>query len=197
MLSGLGQVDSLAVDPHKWLFQPYEIGCVLVKDVNLLHETFQMYPEYLQDLEVSDREINFFDYGIQLTRSFRALKLWMSLKVFGLDAFRKAISRGIELAEAAQKHVEATAGLEIVTHAQLAILTFRYYQPGFTQTEIDRINSQIVTRVIEDGFAMINSTVLRGRTVLRMCTINPRTTEADIFETLNRIAGFGDEIVHS
>ncbi len=81
LLSGLGGVNSLVVDPHKWLFQPYEIGCLLVRDRKQLLETFQYFPEYLQDLEGTATQINFSDYGLQLTRSFRALKLWMSLKV--------------------------------------------------------------------------------------------------------------------
>ncbi len=94
LLRGLELADSLTLDPHKWLFQPFEIGCVLIRDVHLLKEAFAVRPEYLKDLESTDEEVNFYNYGIQLSRSFRALKLWMSLKVFGLDAFRKAVARG-------------------------------------------------------------------------------------------------------
>jgi aromatic-L-amino-acid decarboxylase len=124
-LAGLERVDSLTIDPHKWLFQPFEIGCVLVRDTRELKETFGIHLEYLN---VADRteEVNFCEYGIQLTRSFRALKLWMSLKVFGLQSFRKAIERGIELAETAEKILRQSPCWEIVSPAQMGIVTFRY-----------------------------------------------------------------------
>jgi len=89
-LEGLGRADSLSLDPHKWLFQPYEIGCVLVRDERWLRETFHILPEYLIDIEGQAGEVNFCDRGIQLTRGFRALKLWMSFKVFGQAGFEAA-----------------------------------------------------------------------------------------------------------
>ena len=100
-LAGLGNVDSLSLDPHKWLFQPFEIGCVLVRDGRHLTETFAIHPEYLRDVHRDPEEINFCDRGVQLTRGFRALKLWLSLQVFGVRAFREAVTRGFELAELA------------------------------------------------------------------------------------------------
>lgn len=98
-LNGIEKADSLTVDPHKWFFQPYEIGCLLVKDKSWLSNTFSEKPEYLRDIEGNESEVNFYDYGIQLTRRFRTLKFYMSIKIFGLKAFRKAISYNIELAE--------------------------------------------------------------------------------------------------
>jgi glutamate/tyrosine decarboxylase-like PLP-dependent enzyme len=94
LLAGIEQADSLALDAHKWLFQPLEAGAVLVRDVTLLESIFSTHPEYLLDAAAHDREVNFSDRGIQLTRSFRAFKLWLSLKVFGLDAFEQACSTG-------------------------------------------------------------------------------------------------------
>jgi glutamate/tyrosine decarboxylase-like PLP-dependent enzyme len=187
LLRGMENADSLVLDPHKWLFQPYEIGCVLVRDSRQLRETFRILPEYLKDVDRSEEEVNFCDYGIQLTRSFRALKLWMSLKIFGLDAFRKAVSRGIELAELAEQTLRRLHRWEIVTPAQIGIVTFRYVSDTHSPSELDSINQQIVNEMIEDGFAMVSSTVLRGRTVLRMCTINPRTTPEDIRQTILRL----------
>ncbi|MBS7623634.1 aminotransferase class V-fold PLP-dependent enzyme, partial [Candidatus Bathyarchaeota archaeon] len=125
LLKGLENVDSLSLDPHKWLFQPYEIGCVLIRDRRQLRETFQASPEYLKDVESSE-EINLCDYGIQLTRSFRALKLWMSMRIFGLRAFREAVSRGMALAKLAEDMLRRLPNWEIVTPAQLGIVTFRY-----------------------------------------------------------------------
>lgn len=183
LLRGLERVDSLALDPHKWLFQPYECGCVLVRDMEWLRQTFAVHADYLQDVEASG-EINLCDYGIQLTRTFRALKLWMSVKVFGADAFAAAITRGIELAERAETLLRASPCWQILTPAQLGIVTFRYRPDGRSNEAIDDLNTRLITALHDTGFAMISSTVLQGRTVLRMCTINPRTTETDLAETI-------------
>src|SRR5207245_1641403 len=191
LLKGIEQADSLALDPHKWLFQPFEIGCVLVRDMRWLRETFSVLPEYLKDAAGIEEEVNFRDYGIQLSRNFRALKLWMSLKIFGLEAFRHAVARGFALAELAEEVLCESSCWEVVSPAQLGIVSFRYVTADRSLTEEDAINSQIVNAMIEDGFAYVLSTVLKGRTVLRLCTINPRTSEADIRETLQRLKGFG------
>jgi glutamate/tyrosine decarboxylase-like PLP-dependent enzyme len=187
LLSGLERADSLALDPHKWLFQPYEIGCVLVRDARWLRQTFHIMPEYLADIEGLKGEINFCDYGIQLTRGFRALKLWMSLKVFGRAAFEAAIDRGFELAEVAGTIVDALPDWKVMTPAQLGIVTFRYAPQGITRSKLDSLNRALVEAMVADGFAMISSTELKGQTVLRMCPINPRTTDTDIRETLTRL----------
>jgi glutamate/tyrosine decarboxylase-like PLP-dependent enzyme len=177
-LRGLEAVDSLSLDPHKWLFQPFEIGCVLVRDFRWLKDTFRLLPEYLQDAHALE-EVNLCDYGVQLTRYPRALKLWMSLKVFGLEAFREAVAWGIELAELAEERLWKSPCLQVVTPAQLGIVTFRHVD--------DAVNRALVDKLFADGFAFLSSTTLRGRTVLRMCTINPRTTQEDVVETIGRV----------
>jgi aromatic-L-amino-acid/L-tryptophan decarboxylase len=191
LLGGLELADSLSLDPHKWLFQPYEIGCVLVRDVRSLHKTFAVRPDYLKDLESKGAEVNFCDYGIQLSRSFRALKLWMSLKVFGLAAFREAVARGFLLAEFAEALLQSSSHWEIVTPASMGIITFRFVPGGVPEQAIDLINQDIVEETLKEGFATVSSTSLRGRKVLRLCTINPRTTEDDIHQTLQRLEHFG------
>ena len=187
LLKGLEHADSLSLDPHKWLFQPYEMGCVLVKNAHWLKETFHILPEYLQDIDQGAEETNFCDYGIQLTRGARALKLWMSLKIFGLNAFRQAIEHGIKLAEHAEAVLGSSSSWEIVTPAQIGIITFRYVPDHCTAEQQERINQQLVDALIQDGFAMLSSTVLQGRTALRLCTINPRTTDEDIRATIERL----------
>ena len=178
-LHGIARADSLVLDPHKWLFQPIETGAVLVRRAGALQHTFAMFPEYLRDTGAGgETEVAFRDRGPQLTRGSRALKLWLSLHVFGLDAFRAAIDRGIDIAERAQELIEATPGFEIVTPAQLGIVTFRV--PGDPDAVADRVTA--------DGYAAPSTTVLRGETVLRLCTINPRTTDAELEETVRRIA---------
>ena len=195
LLKGLERADSLSLDPHKWLFQPYEMGCVLVKDAHWLKETFHILPEYLQDIDRGAEETNFCDYGIQLTRGTRALKLWMSLKTFGLDAFRQAIEHGIQLAEYAEKVLRASSSWEIVTPAQIGIVTFRYAPAHCIPEKSECINQQLVDALIQDGFAMLSSTVLQGRTTLRMCIINPRTTHEDIRDTIERLAYLGEKLL--
>jgi glutamate/tyrosine decarboxylase-like PLP-dependent enzyme len=190
LLDGIDRVDSLAVDPHKWLFQPYEIGCVLVRENAWLKETFRIMPEYLKVIERGDEEVNFCDYGVQLTRSFRALKLWMSLKVFGRSAFSQAINRGFELAEFAEKCLRALPNWKIVTPAQMGVVTFRYSPDEAPLSEVNELHDRLVNDMITDGFAMLGTTTLRGQRVLRLCTINPRTTEADIKETIERLDRF-------
>jgi aromatic-L-amino-acid decarboxylase len=178
LLAGLERADSLSLDPHKWLFQPYEIGCLLVRRPGALERTFAMAPEYLRD--VLGDEVNFRDRGPQLTRGARAVKLWLSLKAFGAAAFREAIERGMAAAERAQAALEAAGGWEIVTPAQLGIVTF-------ARAGGDALNAALAERAVADGYAAPSSTVLRGRTVLRLCTINPRTTDAEIDETVARL----------
>jgi len=181
LLQGIELSDSLSLDPHKWLFQPFEIGCVLVRDLAQLRDTFRILPEYLKDTHQYSEDFNFTDYGLQLTRSFRALKLWMSIQVFGLASFRAAIERGFVLAEFTEAHLRGMPGWEIVTPANMAVLCFRYSAGS------DAFHLRLVQALLDDGSALITSTVLRGRTVLRTCTINPRTTQADIRTTLERL----------
>jgi aromatic-L-amino-acid/L-tryptophan decarboxylase len=178
VLKGLDLADSVSLDPHKWLFQPFECGCVFVRDGRLLADTFRIMPEYLRDVHRNSEEVHFCDRGVQLTRSFRALKLWLTFQVFGLDAIETAITRGFELAEYTERRLRAMPGWEIETTAQMGIVTFRRVQLS------DEQHHQIVERLLANGFAFLTSTTLRGRTVLRMCTINPRTEEADVDATL-------------
>src|SRR5579875_3310087 len=111
----------------------------------------------------------------------------MSLQVFGLAAFRKAIERGPRLAEAAERALRQTGDWAIVTPAQLAVVTFRYQTAGLAEAETDALHARIVEAMMADGFACVTSTVLNGRPVLRLCTINPRTSDEDIEETVRRL----------
>ena len=184
ILKGLELADSLSLDPHKWLFQPFEIGCVLVRDLSHLRDTFLILPEYLKDTHQYSAEFNFTDHGLQLTRSFRALKLWMTIKVFGMAAIRAAIQRGFELAEFAESCLRKMPNWEIVTSAQMGVLCFQYSRAD------DAAHLRLVQTLLQDGFTLITSTVLRNKTVLRICSINPRTTEVDIQESLARLDSF-------
>lgn len=192
-LRGMGEADSLSIDAHKWLFQPFECGCVIVRDGGELKETFRLVPEYLRDSDRATEEVNFRDWGVQLTRGFRALKLWMTIQVFGMDAVREAVAWGVRLAEAAEEELRASDAWEVVTPARLGIVTFRYRRPGADAAATDGLQRRVTAALAAEGFALLSTTELRGRTVLRLCTINPRTTEEDVRETVRRLERLGRE----
>ncbi|HSH75924.1 MAG TPA: aminotransferase class I/II-fold pyridoxal phosphate-dependent enzyme [Longimicrobiales bacterium] len=196
LLRGIERADSVAMDAHKWLFQPFEAGCLLVKDVSLLEAAFSVKAEYLQDAQWGRDHPNFSDRGLQLTRSFRALKVWMSIQTFGLAAFRRAVAGGMELAKRAEDYVRASELLEVTSPASLGVVCFRYeprgsdYEPG----DLERLNERVQARVIESGAAMISSTRLRGLYSLRFCILNHRTGWEDVLATLKAIERFGQEL---
>ncbi|CAM1353559.1 pyridoxal phosphate-dependent decarboxylase family protein [Tenacibaculum insulae] len=196
-LRGIERADSLTVDPHKWFYQPYEIGCLLVKDSSWLSGTFSEKPEYLRDIEGNESEINFYDYGIQLTRRFRALKFYMSIKTYGLDTFKKAVSYNIQLADDVENILRKSRSWEIISPATLAVINFRYNPIGLnlSEKEIDVLNQKISKRVMESKEALLVTTILNKQVVLRMCLINPKTTIDDVKETLQLCHEFGQDIL--
>jgi glutamate/tyrosine decarboxylase-like PLP-dependent enzyme len=144
-------------------------------------------------MEGEQEEVNLYDYGIQLTRSFRALKLWMSLKVFGLAAFRQAVTHGLNLARIAEGKLKKMSGWEIITPAQMGIVTFRYVPQNLSPGATDTFNRELVAPIVADGFALVVSTIIKNRTVLRFCTINPRTTEEDIGQVIKKLDQYAQE----
>lgn len=195
VLRGLELADSITLDPHKWLFQPFEIGCVLVRDMRHLQAAFAVHPEdkasYLEDVgRIAEREVVFYEHGPQLTRSFRALKLWMSLRVYGVRAFREAIDRGIALAEEAEAVLRADPRWEVVTPAQLAVVTFAPARPELSVEARNRLVQRAVERLIADGYAMVTSTQIGARVVLRFCLIHPGATLDDVRGTLDRLSAY-------
>jgi len=196
-LAGIGDADSVTLDPHKWLFQPYEAGCVLARDVSILEDAFRVLPEYLQDTELGRAHVNFADRGLQLTRSFRALKVWMSIRSFGVSAFRDAVERAMELALLAQERIEEAPELELLSPASLGVVCFRYRPPEGPGAEaaLEELNERIQDRIVESGFAMMSSTRLRGTYALRLCILNYRSTAGDVEATLRRIREAGRELV--
>jgi aromatic-L-amino-acid/L-tryptophan decarboxylase len=191
-LEGLDGADSVSVDPHKWLFQTPELGCLLVRDGARLPAAFSASAAYLRDAAAGHDEVNFSDRGIQLSRQFGALKLWLSLKVYGVDAFRRAIARGIALAEHAERVLAGDPLWEVVTPARLGIVTFRLAGEPW---EVDERTRALVAELMADGHAVVSSTDVHGRVALRMCTDNPRTTSQDVESTLHRIGELAAAIV--
>ena len=161
-LRGIERADSLTVDPHKWFYQPYEIGCLLVKDATWLSGTFSEKPEYLRDIEGNESEINFYDYGIQLTRRFRALKFYMSIKTYGLQTFREAVSYNIKLADDVEKMLRKSRNWEIISPATLAVINFRYNPIGLnlSEPELDKLNQEISKKMMDSKEALLVTTIL-------------------------------------
>ena len=189
MLAGIERAHSLTWDAHKWMFQPVECSAVLVRDRHWLNDTFKDRAHFLSDADAHSKdavgeEMNFMYQGIQLTRYFRALKFWMSLKVFGVAAVRAAIERGFELAELAESLLRGAGSWEIITPAQMAIVTFRYRPTNGDETLANRVTGELQGAMAANGFAFASTTNLRGKTVMRLVTNNPRTTPSDLRQTV-------------
>jgi glutamate/tyrosine decarboxylase-like PLP-dependent enzyme len=184
-LRGLDRADSVALDPHKWLFQPFECGALLVRNGSALRRAFEIIPDYLRDVEAEDGEVNFSDRGLQLTRGFRALKVWMSMRYFGAPAFREAIGRAIDLAERAAACVEAAPNLELLAPQSLGIVAFRRTEPGADDAHLNDANLGLVAELEAGGESFVSSTRIHGRTAARICILNHTTTWADVERVLH------------
>ncbi|MEO5903048.1 MAG: aminotransferase class I/II-fold pyridoxal phosphate-dependent enzyme, partial [Gemmatimonadaceae bacterium] len=180
MLKGIERADSLTLDPHKWLFVPFECGCVLVRDPVSLSDAFRILPEYLRDVEAGEEEVNFADRGEQLTRYSRALKIWMSVNYFGTSAITKEIDAAFDRAKLLESLVESSEHFETLCPAQFGIYCFRANPRSVAADQFDALNERINSRVVGEGRFLISSTRLRGNFSLRMCTLGFRTTDADI-----------------
>lgn len=187
MLSGIERADSLTLDPHKWLFVPFECGCLMVKDPSTLSDAFRIWPEYLKDVEPGEEEVNFADRGEQLTRYSRALKIWMSVNYFGTSAISDAILHGMERARLLASLVDESDDFEPLCPAQFGIFCFRAAPSSVAPEHLDILNERINARVVSGGRFLISSTRLNNRFSLRMCTLGFRTTDDDIRQLFNSI----------
>jgi glutamate/tyrosine decarboxylase-like PLP-dependent enzyme len=194
LFRGIERADSIVLDAHKWLFQPFEAGCVMVRDVKTLEAAFSVHPEYLQDTQLGLEHVNFAERGLQLSRSFRALKVWMSVQTFGMAAFRAAVGRGIEFAARAGERVRSSSLLELMSPPSLGVVCFRANPGGMSEEGLEELNEAIQARVIRSGTAMMSSTRLRGAYSLRFCIMAHHTTWQDVEGTLEAIEGFAREL---
>jgi glutamate/tyrosine decarboxylase-like PLP-dependent enzyme len=194
LLAGIERADSITLDPHKWFAQAFEAGCVLVRDGRLLGETFRLRPEYMEDVAPAADEVNFCDQGIALTRRFRALKIWLSVKVLGLGWFRALIEHCCHLAELAELLLRQSGSFEVLSPAQLSVVCFRYVPagaPALVEEELDRLNLAILADIRAGGRAFLSSTRLHGRLALRFCFVNWRTSAADLEAVLRLLTESG------
>ncbi len=192
-LDGLGRADSVTMDPHKWLYVPFECGCLIARDPNRLRDAFQILPDYLRDIEVRSGEVNFADYGEQLSRMARGIKVWLNVQYYGTDALAAAIDYSLGLAPVAEREVRANRELEVLAPATLGILCFRAAPAGVAASELDALNERILQRVNASGKFFISSTRIRGAFSLRICPIGHRTRESDMVELVRMVGEFASD----
>jgi aromatic-L-amino-acid decarboxylase len=187
-LAGIEQADSVTLDPHKWLYQPIECGCLLVREGHLLGEAFTINPDYLADYKST--EVNFSDLGLQLTRTARALKIWLSFNYFGADAFRAAIDRTLDLALLAERYVRESPALELLSPASLGIICFRRIFEGIgDEPSLEQLNAELVTAFEATGRGLVSSTRLHGAYAIRLCVMNHTSGPPDVIGALEWFAG--------
>ncbi len=197
-LQALRLADSVAVDPHKWLYAPLEAGCILVRDPQALRQAFSYHPPYYH---FGEQAVNFFDYGPQNSRGFRALKVWLALRQVGREGYRRMIADDIALSERLFAAASAHPELEACTQA-LSIATFRYVPPdlrrqtGEAEAEayLNTLNEALLERIQNSGEAFVSNAVVHGRYLLRACIVNFHTSEADVDSLPDLVARLGRDV---
>lgn len=199
-IRALSRADSVAVDPHKWLYAPLEAGCALVRDPADLRGAFSYHPPYYH---MDQEPLNFVDYGMQNSRGFRALKVWLMLQQAGVDGYRTMISDDIALARRLADRVKQYDQLELVTQ-HLSITTFRFVPRDLaggtdsadTNVYLDRLNQRILDHLQLGGRAFVSNAIVDGRYALRACVVNFHTTTADIEALPDIVVTAGETVDH-
>lgn len=188
-LAGMERADSIAFDLHKWMYVPFEAGCTLVRDAEVHRRAFSLRPDYLTHAErgLAAGTLWFSDYGIQLTRGFRALKVWMSLKEHGLDRYARLVRQNIGQARYLAQLVRQAPDLELLAPVPLNIVCFRYVAPGRDEAALDALNQELLIQLHEQGIAVPSNLTLAGRFALRVAITNHRSRRED-FDLLVREA---------
>ncbi|MDX6272562.1 MAG: aromatic-L-amino-acid/L-tryptophan decarboxylase [Acidobacteriota bacterium] len=210
LFAGLNAADSVALDPHKWLYTPVDCGCLLYRDAARVRAAWAgSEADYIKIFEeTEDESFAFFDYGVELSRRFRALKIWMLLRYYGARAIADAITDDNALAAYFAARVEASEDFELLAPVELSICCFRYVPPHVRhqlaasdeasrarlEAEVNELNERILRAVQRGGRAYVSNALLRGRFALRACIVNFRTTRRDIDETLDIIREAGREL---
>ena len=191
LFRGLERADSVSLDPHKWLYVPVDAGCLLFRDPRPVKSSFNTEDaDYIKvHGHIDDEAFAFWDYGVELSRRFRALKVWLTLSYYGARRIAEAVSGDVSLAAYLGELVSAADDFELLAPVELSICCFRYVPPGTeaTNAEIDRLNERIMGRVQTGGRAYVSNATVNGRFALRACITNFRTTKFDIEETIKTI----------
>lgn len=193
LTAGMERADSLAFDLHKWMYMPYQVACVLVRSEQQHRNTFSLMPEYLAhggDRGLAAGDFWLSDYSLELSRSFRALKVWLLLKAEGADKYGRLIQQNVEQCRYLVELIEAAPDLELTAPAPLNIVCFRYNPGGLDEETLDRLNQELLLRLYESGVAAPSYTTLNGRYTLRVANTNHRSQRADfalLVETVRRL----------
>jgi glutamate/tyrosine decarboxylase-like PLP-dependent enzyme len=192
LFAGLDEADSLAVDPHKWLYAPIEAGCTLVRDVAKLRDAFSYHPAYYH---FGVEATNYFDLGPQNSRGFRALKVWLALQQVGREGYAQMISDDMRLSRAMFESVRKHPELEALTQG-LSIATFRYVPEGSDRRAeyLNEVNQELLTRLQQGGEAYLSNAVIGGKYALRACIVNFRTTVEDVESVAELVVRMGREV---
>jgi glutamate/tyrosine decarboxylase-like PLP-dependent enzyme len=194
-LRALSQADSLAVDPHKWLYAPLEAGCALVRDVGKLRDAFSYHPPYYH---LGDEVTNYFDLGPQNSREFRALKVWLALQQVGREGYAQMIAEDMRLSRVLFEQVALVPELEALTQS-LSIATFRFVPAGLESGEaagayLNELNHELLTRLQAGGEAYLSNAVIQGKFALRACIVNFRTGVSDVRALPPLVVRIGREV---
>lgn len=192
-LAGMEEADSLALDLHKWMHMPFEAGCVLVRDAAAHRRTFAMAAEYLEPCEggLAGNRPGYHEFGVQTSRSFRALKVWMGIKEHGLDRYGRLVARNVAQATALGERIGREAGLELLAPASLNIVCFRYNPGGLAEAELGRLNREIMVRLQAAGIAALSDTRLGEKRWLRVAIVNHRSRDADFAWLVDSVLDLG------
>ncbi len=193
LVRGIERADSLAFDLHKWMYMPYDVGCVLVRRREDHRAAFELVPSYLLPLAggVASGKLMYADYGIELSRCFRALKVWMSLKAHGLERYARLIEQNVEQARYVASRIERSPHLQLLAPVSLNVVCFRYLRPDADDETLDELNRELLVALQESGAAVPSMTVLDGRTCLRLAITNHRTRRADLDALLDETLRIG------
>ena len=194
------RADSLALDLHKWMYMPYEIGCVLVRREEDHHNAFSLTPDYLSHGEggrgMTGGDLPWFsDYGYQLSRGFRALKAWMSLKEHGIRKFGRLIQQNIDQARYLAELIDAAPEVELAAPVTLNVVCFRYVKPGLDDAGLDALNKQILVELQEQGIAAPSGTIIGGKYVLHVAHTNHRSQREDFDILVRQVTRIGKGLV--
>ena len=193
---GLNLVDSLSLDPHKWLYQPLDCGCLLYRDVEKARKTFLYTGTYAKQLSSDPIEgFAFFEESIELSRRLRALKLWLSLRYHGLSSFRAAIRRDLDHAQQLARNVDDSLLLERLAPVELSALCFRHLvSPDASEEEKNRFNLELLKRIIRRGRIYLSNAELKGKFCLRACIVNYLTKDSDIDAVVPEVLSAAQEL---
>ena len=196
-IKGIERADSVGLDLHKWMHIPFEAGCIIVRSEKSHRGTFSLTPEYLahETRGLAAGDVWFSDYGLELSRQFRALKVWMSIKEHGLDRFGRMIDRNVDQAQYFGQLVEKDPNLELTAPIGMDIVCFRFNPGGLNDDSLNQINKEILMRLHEQGIAVPSYTTLNQRYCLRIAIANHRSTQEDFDLLAKEVVRIGNEII--